>query len=538
MENKIDHENNSIKRYRSVKDMLHENNIQQFYANGYSKEIIDRIFQIAHTTKINKTVVMVLSKVNHDALLKHMILNETQFLDDAIANGICKQHDILITERLYCILNGIHEIPFCKVCGKLLKNFKVERTSIVHYQVCSLKCSNADVDKITKRVNSYMSRSPEEKYKTKLQTQQTIENRFGNKCFMKSEYFKEKKLKYIKDNGGECNVSQIKFVRAAVDKTNIDNYGNRCNLANAQQQELRKQTYAEHFGVDHPMKNAEFVEDFSNKLFEKHGVRWISQTQTCKDKAKKRFQELRKHKIEQNEYVIPLFNLNKCTELELFGRQYWWQCLECGHVFASHIIGFPGKDGRVTICPFCRKPHQQNHSSAEYQIVSFLKQTFSNLEIIHNDNKVNRHIIPPYELDIWIPEKNIAIEYNGVFWHSIEFNDQYLKHSASNHFNLLKKTQLCEQKGIHLIHVYESEWLNQQDKTKQLLIDLINNKEITTNNYNVIHLPYDKYSSFTKIDGYELVEITSPTIVAHTGMKMKTYHMYDCGELIFKHSSK
>jgi len=44
-------------------------------------------------------------------------------------------------------------------------------------------------------------------------------------------------LKFIKENGGECNVSQIKEIRLKVDETNVDRYGNRCNLANEKQKE-------------------------------------------------------------------------------------------------------------------------------------------------------------------------------------------------------------------------------------------------------------------------------------------------------------
>ena len=81
-----------------------------------------------------------------------MIFDETKFLDDAINSGCFREYRILITERLYCILNGIHSIPLCKVCGKSLKNFKVDRATIVHYAVCSQSCSNANEDAIAKRV--------------------------------------------------------------------------------------------------------------------------------------------------------------------------------------------------------------------------------------------------------------------------------------------------------------------------------------------------------------------------------------------------
>ena len=82
--------------------------------------------------------------------LKEKIVNATSFLDEAISQGICKHHKILINERLYCILNGIHEIPKCRVCGNVLKNFMINRTSEIHRPVCSFKCSCHDQVKIEK----------------------------------------------------------------------------------------------------------------------------------------------------------------------------------------------------------------------------------------------------------------------------------------------------------------------------------------------------------------------------------------------------
>lgn len=83
-----------------------------------------------------------------------------------------------------------------------------------------------------------------------------------------------------------------------------------------------------------------------------------------------------------------------------------------------------------------------------------------NLDIIENSKK----IISPFELDIFIPEKNIAIEYNGLYWHSEE------KKEKNYH---LKKTLLCEEKGIFLIHIFEDEWLFKREivesRIKQIL---------------------------------------------------------------------
>ena len=88
-----------------------------------------------------------------------------------------------------------------------------------------------------------------------------------------------------------------------------------------------------------------------------------------------------------------------------------------------------------------------NHTSiGEKEIYSFIKSIY-NGEIIEND----RNIISPKELDIYIPQKNLAIEFDGLYFHSTKFGKDKNYH--------LNKTIACEEKGIRLIHVFEDEWL-------------------------------------------------------------------------------
>ena len=64
------------------------------------------------------------------------------------------------------------------------------------------------------------------------------------------------------------------------------------------------------------------------------------------------------------------------------------------------------------------------------------------------------------ELDIYIPEKKIAIEFNGVYWHSSEFK------SPKYHFNKFKK---CLDAGIQLITIWEDQWRNKKEICKEII---------------------------------------------------------------------
>ena len=61
-----------------------------------------------------------------------------------------------------------------------------------------------------------------------------------------------------------------------------------------------------------------------------------------------------------------------------------------------------------------------------------------------------RNLISPLEIDIWIPELKLAIEINGVYWHSLSENEEYEKKA-------LKKKHLLEQQGNNLLMFYDFE---------------------------------------------------------------------------------
>lgn len=63
-----------------------------------------------------------------------------------------------------------------------------------------------------------------------------------------------------------------------------------------------------------------------------------------------------------------------------------------------------------------------------------------------------------FEMDIFVPDRNVAIEFDGLRWHCEERGkDKWY------HFN---KSKSCEEKSIRLIHVFEDEWLGKKEIVK------------------------------------------------------------------------
>lgn len=97
-----------------------------------------------------------------------------------------------------------------------------------------------------------------------------------------------------------------------------------------------------------------------------------------------------------------------------------------------------------------------NRSKGEKELVSWLrtkKLKVKTQSVITYQNK-------NYEMDIYIPELNLAIEFNGIYYHCEIFR------GPEYH---ISKRLACESQGINLIQIYESEWLRQKDLVKDYL---------------------------------------------------------------------
>lgn len=112
------------------------------------------------------------------------------------------------------------------------------------------------------------------------------------------------------------------------------------------------------------------------------------------------------------------------------------------------------------ICPRCFPTCKT--SRAEREIYDFVVSLGENA--IANDHTV----LGKKELDIYIPDKKIGIEYDGLFWHSAE-RGKCIK----------DKSDLCKMHNVQCIHVFEDEWLNKPQIVKSLISGVLgHNKQI------------------------------------------------------------
>ena len=99
-------------------------------------------------------------------------------------------------------------------------------------------------------------------------------------------------------------------------------------------------------------------------------------------------------------------------------------------------------------------------SFGEDEIYNFIKELLPDENVVKKDKSV----LNGYELDVYVPSKKIAIEFDGLYWHS------EMRKSKNYH---LWKTEECEKQGIHLIHIFEDEWIYKKDICKSRITNIL-----------------------------------------------------------------
>lgn len=117
-----------------------------------------------------------------------------------------------------------------------------------------------------------------------------------------------------------------------------------------------------------------------------------------------------------------------------------------------------GKHLKGQGCPIC----VHKISKPEILLQNFIKEL--GFEVKCNE----KTLIKPYELDIFIPELNKAIEFNGLYYH---YSEKYFK--LGRH---AMKSNMCKNQGIRLLHVREELWIRDQEKVKEWVVKFLNHK--------------------------------------------------------------
>jgi len=169
-------------------------------------------------------------------------------------------------------------------------------------------------------------------------------------------------------------------------------------------------------------------------------------------------------------------------------NMYHWECVKCSREFHDHV-----DYGRV---PKCVKCFPNQHSKVE----SVLREFIESLGVTAESNC--REVLKNLEYDIWIPSRRIAIEYNGIYWHSDEWK------TPDYHYEKFAKSR---DQGVRLIQIFEDEWLTKPDIIKNRLMSLLGyGEKINARECTVVNLSGEEYKQF--VETYHLQGYASASI--------------------------
>ena len=124
----------------------------------------------------------------------------------------------------------------------------------------------------------------------------------------------------------------------------------------------------------------------------------------------------------------------------------------CGHEFEARFNDFQNGNR----CPKCSNI---NGASKREKLLH------NDIKSMYNGEIIPQHRIGRFEIDAYIPEHNIGIEFNGNFWHSDTYKEK------NYHFD---KSMFFDEHGIRIIHIYEYQFLTKPNIVKSIISNAVN----------------------------------------------------------------
>lgn len=308
------------------------------------------------------------------------------------------------SQRLFHIRSGRLELPKCiNDCGNTVK---WHPSRIDYAKKCRVSCKKKDKRDPRTRLEKY---------------EDTMIQRYNVTNYFASDVFKERNI-----------------------KRNLEKYGVEHYVQSDEFKEKTRETMIDRYGVEHHMKLNEYNE---NSPFSREEVKEKIQ-QTFQEKygghpTLRRFSDTTIKRLNNREWLIHKHHDEKLTLSEISVLLEGYDLTFLSNKFDEHNI----------------EKLNFGTSQAEKEISEMLKN--NGIEVQNNV----RTVIPPYELDIVIPEKKLAIEYCGLFWHS-----ERAGKTMRYHYD---KYSRCLGKGYRLLTIFEDEWVEKRQLIETKILHII-----------------------------------------------------------------
>ena len=322
--------------------------------------------------------------------------------------------------RIWHIRNTILYIPTCKMCDNTTKYDNDIKT---YRSYCSRKCSAMDPD-------------------VKNKKQLTTSERYGSDNYFSSDDYKLKSQQTNLSKYGTIFPNQCNDVKEKRKQTNIKRYGVESTLKCQSTIQKIKKTMMNRYGVENILKDPikrKLMIDKSRESYSKNIVKILEKRLQTNLKRYDRFDPMQQHMSKSN--------------VELSYDKDW---LTSQHNFYS--LSYISKKLGMTTATLANRFKNLN-IEIKYHPISMPHQLLiDHIRSIYDGNIIinDRTVLGKHELDIYCPDKKLAIEVNGVYYHG-EANGKKL---SNYHIN---KTLECQKKDIKLIHISDLEITRKQE---------------------------------------------------------------------------
>lgn len=341
----------------------------------------------------------------------------------------------------------------CPMCG----------TDFQPYSSCQVYCSNRcyDMHYAMKELYHHTERLSEPRHINCPNCGKDIYTRTKKVKFCceacKVEFQHKKKMKtYTCEVCGKefSGIGRSKYCSEEC-KVKADNERQRKAYANG-----GKEKQAEYRKANQPLINKKHLKYVDSK---REHINKISNEshRKCREQRRKERIEKEQERLFKNANMRPIVNtedVERWKELHIIREtRSIFRCLDCGRQFVltkndggiTHILNDRVKHGKGNPCPFCGDSPINMHRFNTVE--SELAERYPNFTM--------RNIRPDWmegkELDLYDPDRKIAIEFNGIIWHST-------KHKKDTNIHK-HKADLCEKAGVQLIQIWETEWVQNRE---------------------------------------------------------------------------
>lgn len=549
----------------------------------HDNEIVELMKHIVESTSGCGTMRRIMAKQNKP--LQDAICRLTSFL------RVPEYSFVNIQTRIYMLIHDMQEkdFPRCIHCGKVIKKNVISVHQGFPYEACSMKCaaqSEQRKQKIEatnierhgkakwsngeKISESLKNMDPEKRKQTtakfKKTRQQSIDknpnfwkdrdaksrqtklDKHGNETFNNGEQISMTKRQKLKEDPLYYKKQQEQGRQTRFERYGDENFNNRDKASTTLQKHIEenpdfwkekdehaKQTRLERYG-DENWNNSEqqqrtCLERYGSTCYFTSEIGKKTCQQTCLDRygatsfmssdEGRKMMSIRHAKqtyakvSDPSNEVEPLFSLDDVitkTPLTMFR----WRCKKCGNIFESPINFVQARNsGQFARCLKCH-PIKHIRSKKQADVFNFIASIYGG-QMKMND----RTQIYPYEIDIYLPDLKLGIEFDGLYWHSA--------YGGANDAQHLYKTNLCKDKGIQLIHLFEDEWDNRKNQCKSKLEEIIKQHNDVLENFSIQHVDKEKAQRFFDNNSYDIFAKASSTMnIALVGKTGKTYAMLAC----------